>query len=188
MKKVLFFLLILFTIFAVDGPAKKFINTPFLEKVEREPAVEKDVVLEKNGTYKDQLIHIVWSPSPRGFDFVLINQSTAPIKVIWKQCYLKDAFSKYTIVHGGIKGIEQQPASSISPKKKLSDHIYPAAFVKYVRGRYTEIRQKTIYKKKFKEKDAPFFSATTFTATLTLLTGDTLYKYLFHFKTELVEH
>ncbi len=186
MKKVLC-IAIIFLSFTITGLAKKYINTPFLEKVQRVPAIENAPAPEKSGVYKDGLIEIQWEPTPRGFNFTVVNQSNEPFSIIWQECYINDSFNKYTVVHGGIKDIRNMPPSSVSSRSKLHDFLYPAAFARYVRGRYTELRQKTIYQKKFKEKEAADYVPQPFVVTLTLQAGDARYTYDFHFKTELAE-
>jgi hypothetical protein len=159
--------------------------------VERTPAVETDtkIAIDKNGVYKDPLMSITWNPDPLGFYFELTNESESTISVIWYECFLVVSICKYTIVHSGIKDIRVMPPTNIAPQNKLTDFVYPAAFARYVRGRYTEQRHKVIYKSKVKKKamDTNSFTPQLFTATLTLKTGDNQYVYHFHFKTELVE-
>ena len=182
-----FFLLVNINI----GFAKKYYNTPFLEKVERKPAVETDtnIVVDKKGVYKDRLISIAWNPKPLGFYFELTNESGSTVSILWDECYLENSLTKYAIVHSGIKDIRVLPPTSIAPQKKIKDFIYPAAFARYVQGRYTEMRYKTIYKEKVKKKviAANSFTPERFIAILSLKAGDDYYTYTFHFKTELVE-
>jgi hypothetical protein len=182
-----FFLLVNINI----GFAKKYYNTPFLDKVERKPVTETDtnIIIDKKGIYKDRLISIAWSPEPLGFYFELTNESESTVSILWEECYLGNSFTKYTIVHSGIKDIRVMPPTSIASQKKLNDFIYPAAFARYVRGRYTEIRFKKIYNEKVKKKviATNSFTPQSFIATLSLKSGDNYYTYVFHFKTELVE-
>ncbi len=182
-----FFLLVNINI----GFAKKYYNTPFLEKVERKPAVETDtnIGVDKKGVYKDRLISIAWNPEPLGFYFELTNESGSMVSILWDECYLEDSSAKYTIVHGGIKDIRVMPHTRIAPQKKLKDFIYPAAFSRFVGGKYTEMRHKKIYKEKVKKKvvGTNSFTSQWFIVTLSLKSGDNYYTYTFHFKTELVE-
>jgi hypothetical protein len=191
MKKLFGFYILGFFLLIHPGFAEKYYNTPFLEKVERTPAVETNtnIVIDKNGVYKDRLISITWNPEPLGFYFELTNESESTISVIWSECYLEVSFFKYTIVHGGIKDIRVMPPTDIASQNKCTDFLYPAAFTRYVRGRYTERRHKVIYKDKVKKKviDTNAFSPQRFIATLTLKSGDNQYAYHFHFKTEPVE-
>ena len=187
MRRILLIIAVSFSLFVTPVLAKKFVNSIYLEKVERTPAVDTDTVMEKSGVYKDPLITIVWDPAPRGFAFALTNESNNPFTIIWHQCFLSDAMNKYTIVHGGIKNINNMPPSTIASKKKLEDLLYPAAFARFVRGRYTDLRQKTIFKKKLKIKTAADFISQAFKATLAIQVGDTLYTYKFYFRTEAVE-
>ena len=191
MKKLLFFCIVGLVLLVNPGFAKKYYNTPFLEKVERKPTVETgtNIVIDKKGIYKDQLISIAWNPKPLGFYFELINESGSTASILWDECYLEDSSAKYTIVHGGIKDIRVMPHISIAPKKKIEDFIYPAAFARFVGGKYTEMRHKKIYKEKVKKKvvDTNSFTSQVFIVTLSLKSGDNYYTYIFHFKTELVE-
>jgi hypothetical protein len=191
MKKLFTFCFIGLFLLIHTGFAKKYYNTPFLEKVERTPAIETNtnILIDKNGVYKDPLISITWNPDPLGFYFELTNESESTISVVWDECFLVVSICKYTIVHDGIKDIRVMPPTDIAPQNKLNDFIYPAAFARYVRGRYTEQRHRVIYKSKVKKKviDTNSFTPELFTATLTLKAGDNQYVYEFHFKTELVE-
>jgi hypothetical protein len=173
------------------GFAKKYYSKPFLEKVERKPVVETDmnIIIDKKGVYKDRVISIVWNPEPLGFYFELTNVSESPVSILWEECYLENSLIKYTIVHSGIKDIRVIPPTSIAPQKKLNDFIYPAAFARYAKGRYTEMRYKTIYNEKVKKKviATNSFTPQRFIAILSLKSGDNYYNYKFYFKTELVE-
>ncbi len=186
-RRVLIFLISMFLLIT-PCLAKKYYNTPFLEKVERTPASTTEIAVDSNNnTYKDQVMTITWEPAPRGFSFELINTSSSSFTILWSECYISDSFNKYTIVHAGVKSVRNLPPSSVGAGKSLSDFFYPAAFARHVRGRYTEIRQKTIYKKKFKEKEAKNFNAVTYTATMTVQTTETLLTYKFYFKSKLLE-
>ncbi|UCH96994.1 MAG: hypothetical protein JSV88_09125 [Candidatus Aminicenantes bacterium] len=89
--------------------AKKYYNTPFLEKAERIPTPETETTVEQKTTYKDNFITITWNPDPLGFYFELVNKFASPLRIIWAECYLHDPYSKYTIVHGGIRDPREMP-------------------------------------------------------------------------------
>ncbi len=189
MKKLFFFCIAGVVLSVNPGFAQKYYNTPFLEKVERKPAVETEtnIVVDKKGVYEDSLISIAWNPGPLGFYFELTNESGSTISIHWKECYLEDSSAKYTIVHGGIKDIRVMPPIKTSPGKKLKDFIYPAALARFVGGKYTEIRHKKIYKEKVKKKAVAAFTPQKFIVTLSIESSDNYYIYTFYFKTELVE-
>lgn len=189
MKKILISCIFSYILLANFGLAKKYYNIPFLEKVERTPAIEKDFSINEKLTYKDPLINITWEPEPKGFYFNLTNVSDSTISIIWHECYLDDSILKYTIVHKDIKNIQVMPSTNISPKKKIDDYVYPSAFVRFVHGRYTELKQKKIYRKKIKQKTVSnnSYKPQTFIITMTIKADDNHYVYVFHFKTELVE-
>jgi len=195
MKRIFTFtaigLVVLFFI-AYPGFAKKYLNTPFLEKVVRTPPLEEGAAnsVENKTTYKDPLISVTWNPEPTAFYFTLNNLSGENFEIIWSECYLKDSFSKYTVIHEGMRYPREISPTRLAAGKSLRDFMYPTAFVKYERsGRISNLRYKGIYKKKLKEKDVAenAFVPETFVVTLTLTAGDNRYAYEFHFKTELEE-
>lgn len=174
------------------GFAKKFFNTPFLEKVERTPTLDAntDNTIENKSTYKDSMIAITWNPDSNALYFDITNLSGNDFDIIWTECYINDTFNKYTVIHEEVKYIREMPPTSLGAGKKLEDFLYPTAFVKFERaGRISSIRYKEIYKKKLKENEATpdTFTPQTLIATLTLDAGGTRYVYDFHFKTEVVE-
>lgn len=183
---------ILLILLVYPGFAKKYLNSPFLEKVERTPPLAEGEInsIDNKYTYRDPLISITWKPEPTAFYFTVTNLSGSNFEIIWKESFLKDSFSKYTVIHGGIKYPREIEPTRLGPGKKMKDFLYPTAFVKYERsGRISNLRYKGIYVKKMKEKDVAdnAFVSETFVATLTLRAGDNRYSYQFHFKTELVE-
>lgn len=197
MKKILIPGIIVFVLTTYIVSAKKYLSVPTLEKVERDPAIENVTNTEaggsgttmENGTYKDNLLGVSWEPDPRGFYFDLTNLSQTPFTVVWEECFINDAFSRYAIIHAGVKYVREMPPTEIGPGKNLKDNLYPSAFCKFERGKISTIRPKNIYKKKLKEKEATdgAFSPETFVVTLALDSAGTRYTYTFHFKTALVE-
>jgi hypothetical protein len=200
MKKFIIPGIICFVLVAYPAFAKKYLNVPILEKVERNPAVENventpnaetggTGTNVENGTYKDNLLSITWDPDPKGFYFDLVNLSQSPLTVAWQECFISDGFSNYAVVHAGVKYVREMPATEIDPGKNLKDNLYPSAYCKFERGKVSSIRPKAIYKKKLKEKDVTdgAFSPRTFVVTLALDSGGTRYTYKFHFKTSAVE-
>jgi hypothetical protein len=195
MKKIIIISTIaLAVIFITVHPcfAKKFLNTPFLEKVERTPQIDANTgkTIENKTTYKDSIIAVTWNPDSNGLYFELTNQSGNEFNIVWTECYINDSINKYTVIHEEVKYLREMPPTGLGPGKKLEDFLYPSAFVKFEHGgRISTIRYKEIYKKKLKESEAApgAFTAQTLTATLTLDDGNTHYVYDFHFKTEVVE-
>jgi hypothetical protein len=197
MKRILIPGIICFMLTAYFVFAKKYLNVPTLEKVERNPAVEtvQDTanggtgISMENGTYKDNLLNITWNPDPKGFYFNLDNLSQAPLTVVWQECYISDGFSRYAVVHSGVKYVREMPSTKIGPGKSLKDNLYPSVYCKFERGKISSIRPKAIYKKKLKEKEVAdgAYSSQTFIVTLALDSGGTRYTYKFQFKTAVSE-
>lgn len=184
--------LILLILVVYPGFAKKYLNTPFLEKVERTPPLEEGAAnaIENKTTYKDALISITWKPEPTAFYFNIANLSGANFEIVWSESFIGDSFNKYTVIHEGIRYPRDITPSRLAPGKTMKDFLYPTAFVKYERGgRISNLRFKPIYKKKLKEKDVAdnAFVPESFIVTLTIRAGDNRYSYRFHFKTELIE-
>lgn len=187
MRKIFVFSILFFLLLVNTGLAKKYVNSPFLDQVERTPPLDAVGTIDNKISYKDVMIQVTWNPTPTGFNFKMTNLSAAPFSIIWEETYFNDSMNKYTIVHDGIKDIREMPPTTVAPGAEVSDFLYPAAFVRYIQGRYSDLRVKEIFNDKVKEKDVPNFSPSTFKATITLGVGEDRYSYVFYFKTELLE-
>lgn len=147
----------------------------------------KDPVAVADGkTYDDELMQIVWTPTPNGFGFNLFNKTNASMSIIWDECaIITMSGTSERIIHAGIKLInasESMPPTIVPMQARVSDLFYPAGSAYFVSGRYGGWRQPPIYKDVYKDKDFEKIRGVPFTMrTILVLQLPDGTKKMYHF-------
>jgi hypothetical protein len=91
--------------------------------------------------YKDSIINIQWIPNEKEIAFVLENVTNSVISIDWNNVVYYDPSGKSCrTMHSGVKFIDRnsaQPSSTIIPKSKLEDIIFPTDNVYFKEGTYS---------------------------------------------------
>lgn len=95
------------------------------------------ITVEQGYTYsfEDEIIKILWLPSGAMFEFLLVNKTDSPIKVIWNEAaYICEKGDSHKVIHAGIKYSQRNRyklPSTIEQKSTLKDFIYPADYMSF---------------------------------------------------------
>jgi len=92
--------------------------------------------------FEDEMIRILWRPSPVEMSFLLENKTDYSIRIIWNEAaYVSEKGESYRIIHAGVKYVDRdrpQVPSVIKEKGMLKDFVYPADYVSYTRDEWVE--------------------------------------------------
>lgn len=122
-----------------------------LEDVER-PAEATDLfkkqkisATEEEGythMFEDEMIRILWRPSPVEMSFLLENKTDNSIRIIWNEAaYVSEKGESYRVIHTGVKYVDRDRPhvpSVVKEKGMLKDFVYPADYVSYTRDEWVE--------------------------------------------------
>ncbi len=93
-------------------------------------------------TFEDGIIKILWLPSVAMFEFLLVNKTDSPIKVIWNEAaYICEKGRSHKVIHAGVKYTQRDMyklPSDIEQKSTLRDFVYPADYVSYADDAWVE--------------------------------------------------
>ncbi len=122
-----------------------------LEEVERPPEAfdlfekQKISTTEEEGftfLFEDEMIRILWRPSPVEMSFLLENKTDNSIRIIWNEAaYVSKKGKSYRVIHTGVKPVERdrpQVPSVIEKEGVLKDYVYPADYVSYSHDDWVE--------------------------------------------------
>lgn len=219
MKKIFVFLLVLVLVISFSGllEAKKktYLVNMNLDKVAREPGLEKEIKVVGGISFTDELIQIKWMPTPEALKFELLNQSGDSMSIDWEESSFIDKDKKrHRVLHSGIKPGNQNktiPPQDLPAKRKIKDMVYPGDYffqkekTEVARGldgsmsysgTILEWKKKPIFEKKVRLKEPGDFDfagykenleKAVFDVVLSLKAGEKKYKYYFYFKPEVKE-
>jgi hypothetical protein len=81
---------------------------------------------------------ISFSVEPEEVGFVLVNKTTAPMKMLWDEsAYVDQRGRTHRVMHAGVKYIDRDksmPPSLIPPGSSLEDIVFPVSYVYYSGG------------------------------------------------------
>ena len=91
--------------------------------------------------FEDDLIRIVWLPTPEEFVFDLTNKTNHSIKIIWDEArYVDENGNSKRVMHSGVKYTDRnnpQPPTTVARSATVSDLVFPTENVDSVGGLYT---------------------------------------------------
>jgi hypothetical protein len=86
-------------------------------------------------TFEDRIIKISWLPSVTMFEFLLVNKTNSPMKIVWNEAaYVSEKGDSHKIIHAGVKYSQRnryQIPSAVEPQSILKDFVYPADYMSY---------------------------------------------------------
>ena len=120
-----------------------------LEQVERPADASvrygKQMVTKSEGDttkyyFEDEMVRIVWLPSPKVITFLLTNKTDHSIKIIWDEAaYVDTEGITHRVMHSGVKYIDRnnsQPPTVVVRGGTISDLILPTDYVYWASGQY----------------------------------------------------
>jgi hypothetical protein len=186
-----------------------------LDKVTREPGLEKKIKVVGGKSFTSELIQIKWTPTPEALKFEFLNKSGDSMSIIWEESFFIDKNKKFhKVTHAGIKPqnmSKSMPPRNISPQQKIKDMVYPGDYyfqkekTEVVRGldgsrsfsgTILEWKKKPIFAKKVKLKEPEDFDFASykenlekgkFEVNLLVKIGEKKYKYNFYFTPDVKE-
>ena len=219
MKKIFVFLLALVLVISfssrLEAKKKTYLVKMNLEKVTRDPGLEKEINVVGGKSFTDEFIEIKWTPTPEALKFELFNNSGNSMSLVWDESSFVDKKKLYhRVTHSGIKPKnvkKSMPPLTIPPKKKIKDMVYPSDY--FFQKQKTEIsrgldgsrsysgivlewKKKPVFEKKIRLVEPGDFDfagykedleKSVFNVVLSLNAGEKKYKYYFHFKPEVKE-
>lgn len=219
MKK--FFVLLLALVLVISfssllqAKKKTYLVNMKLDKVAREPGLEKEIKVVAGKSFTGELIQIRWTPTPEALKFELLNKSGDSISIIWEESSFIDKSKKYhRLTHAGIKPknvSKSIPPQNIPPKQKIKDMVYPGDYffqkekTEVARGldgsmsysgTVLEWKKKPIFEKKVSLREPGDFDfagykenleKAVFEVVLSVKAGEKKYEYYFYFKPEVKE-
>jgi len=219
MKKIFVFLLVLVLVISfsslLEAKKKTYLVNMNLDKVTRQPVLEKEIDVVGGKAFSDEMIQIQWTPTPEELKFELLNKSGDSLSLTWEGCFFIDKDKRrHRVLHSGIKPQnmnDTMPPQDIAAKQKVKDMVYPGDYffqkqkTEVARGldgsmSYTgtvlEWKKKPIFEKKVSLKEAEDFDfagykenleKAVFEVILLLNAGEKKYEYDFYFKPEVKE-
>lgn len=198
----------------LEAKKKTYLVKIKLDKVTREPGMDKEIKVFDDKSFNDELIQIKWMLKSKELKFELFNNSDELISIDWEKSSFKDKSNKeHRITHSGIKPDNMKkvmPPLDIPPKQKIKEMVYPCSY--YFKKEKTEVsrglsgqmassaiiiewQKKPIFEKKLKlNKPSDFDFAgfkkdleKGFEVLLLFKQGDKTYKYSFYFEPEVKE-
>jgi len=135
-----------------------------LKKVERpEDAKEqygksKIIQFQEGGktkySFEDGLIKIIWLPTAFQFNFLLTNKTSHSIKIYWDEAvYVDESGISKRVIHSGVKLADRNtppPPTVVAPGSTVSDMVFPADNVHYIRGQYGGWHEEPLFPNKAK--------------------------------------
>ncbi len=199
----------------LEAKKKTYLVDMNLDKVTREPGLEKEIKVIGGKSFTDELIQIQWTPAPEELKFELLNNSDISISITWEESsFIDKDKKKHRVLHSGIKPEnlnKTMPPLDIPAKQKIKDMVYPGDYLflkqktEVDRGldgsmRYggviMEWKKKPLFEKKTSLKEAEDFDfagykenleKSVFEVVLSLKAGEKKYEYSFSFKPEVTE-
>ena len=99
MKKIFVFLLALVLVISfsslVEAKKKTYLVKMNLEKVTRDPGLEKEINVVEGKSFTDELIEIKWTPTPQALKFELLNKSGDSMSLVWDESSFVDEKKRY---------------------------------------------------------------------------------------------
>jgi hypothetical protein len=99
--------------------------------------------------FEDDMVKIVWIPTPYQISFVLTNKTDHSIKIVWDEAaYVDENGVSHRVMHEGVKYIDRnnpQPPTVVVRKGTIVDSIFPTDYVYYVSGEYGGWREKPLF-------------------------------------------
>jgi len=123
-------------------------------------------VENKELSFEDDGIKILFSISKREIAFILQNKTNNPIRIDWNQISYVDYLGKsHRIMHSGVKYIDRdnsQAPTIVPPTARIEDIVFPTDYIYYSSGKYGGWREIPLFPeapeaKLFKERDFSIF-------------------------------
>ena len=90
--------------------------------------------------FEDDLIRIVWLPTPEEFVFDLTNKTNHSIKIIWDEAlYVDENGNSKRVMHSGVKYTDRnnpQPPTTVAKSATVSDLVFPTENVDWAGDPY----------------------------------------------------
>ncbi len=99
--------------------------------------------------FEDEMLKIIWFPTPSGISFFLTNKTDHTIKIIWDEAaYVDENGISHRVIHAGIKYIDInsfQTPTVVVRKSSLEDLIFPAENIYYLSGEHGGWREEPLF-------------------------------------------
>jgi hypothetical protein len=142
----------------------------------------------KDLSFEDDFIKILFSISKRDIEFILLNKTTDPIKIDWNLVsYVDVSQESHQVVHAGVKYIDKnrpQALTIVPPTAKIEDIVFPADYIYYTSGEYGGWRKVPLFPE---GPTAELYRKGSFSVFMPLEISGVVKNYLFTFKIEDIE-
>ncbi len=90
--------------------------------------------------FEDEMVKILWVPTPDAIHFSLVNKTTHSIKIVWDEAaYVDVNGSSHRVMHSGVKFVDMnspQPPTIVVRNGSIEDLVFPTDNVYYSSGAY----------------------------------------------------
>ena len=141
--------------------------------------------------FEDEMVKIIWIPTPFQISFILTNKTSHSIKILWDEAaYVDENGVSHRVMHSGVKYIDRnnpQPPTVVVRKGTVSDLVFPTDYVYYASGKYGGWRETPLFPnsgydiEELKEK-AEKYVGKTLQVLLPLQIEGVVNEYIFSFK------
>lgn len=103
-----------------------------LDKVFNEAEIDNVMKPTEANTFADDWFNIVWTPTPKGFDFVMENKANKTLTIVWDESnFINEKGESGKVFHSEVKFINKD--ESISPTNipifaKINDILLPVEY------------------------------------------------------------